>query len=89
MMNNLKTIIIANKKIKSLKGNSISDDVTKVFSVQSNEEILAHLPPEDWNISIKETWNTKDYYYDGCTQPIGKHHMIFIICQYVVIFNAL
>ena len=28
-------------------------------------------------ITLTETWNTKDYSYDGCTQPIGKHYWRF------------
>lgn len=41
--------ITISKNIKSLKGSSMSEDVTETFSTQSNEAILAHLPPDNWN----------------------------------------
>jgi len=41
--------IIINKNVKSLKGSPISEDVTKAFSTQSQEDILAHLHPTGWN----------------------------------------
>ena len=41
--------ITINKNVKSLKGSPASEDVTKIFSTQSQEDILAHLPPTDWN----------------------------------------
>lgn len=42
-------IITVNTNIKSLDGSHMSENVTMTFLTQSDEEILAHLPPNGWD----------------------------------------
>ncbi|QXE18048.1 hypothetical protein B5S50_03870 [Clostridium sp. 001] len=55
--------ITINKNVKSLKESAALEAVTKVFSTQSQEDILAHLPPTDWNPFIASDKELTHYGY--------------------------
>ncbi len=61
-----------------------SNSKVKTFVNRGNKKIPVQLEtkieePKKLNyiITFTETWNTKDYSYEGCTQPIGKHFWRF------------
>jgi|GEM_PF-6160105 len=62
-------------KVKSYVNLGNKSDGTKIpVELETNIEETETLV---YTVTFTETWNTEDYNYEGCTQPVGKHYWRF------------